>query len=118
MVVSLSPTPSPRCDEQEARTRAADVVRRDAGPPVRTPPDPATPDVAPPLDRLRLLLEAASTLEICDDAGWRRLRDDVQETIGELIAERALPDRLAVRHDEPAVVVRRTIAAAWRHATR
>jgi hypothetical protein len=46
-----------------------------------------------------------------DGALWRR---EVQATIGHLIATRVLPSHLAVRDDEPPIVVRRTLAAAVR----
>lgn len=77
----------------------------------------ATATEAAAADGLRPLLERAAALDLGDRVGWQQLAAEACATIDVLIAARAVPDHLAVRAGEPAVVVRRTIAAAYRHAT-
>lgn len=68
--------------------------------------------------RLRSILERAASLDLADQPSWQRLRDEARVVIESLVAACIVPRHLAVHGDEPAVVVRRTVAAAWRYAAR
>lgn len=69
------------------------------------------------ITRLRPLLDAAGQLDLEDLEGWNRLRHAARTTTAVLVAGGALPGHLAVSTDDPPVLITRTIAAAWRHAT-
>jgi hypothetical protein len=91
---------------RNARTSAAD--RR---------PAPTGPGGDDGLERLAALLDSAASLDLRDRVGWTRLRDAARWTIGGLVAGSRLPHYLAIAPDDPPVLVTRTIAAAWRHAS-
>lgn len=80
-------------------------------------PDPTGPVEDDGLERLVALLDGAASLDLRDRVGWARLRDAARGTIGELVAGCRLPHYLVVAPDDPPILVTRTIAAAWRHAS-
>ena len=91
-------------------------ARRRPSPP-QPSPDRLEPSLTPPIERLRALLDAAANLDLKDREGWQRLRDASRAVIGVLIAGGRLPRHLAIGPNDPPVLVARTLAAAWQHAT-
>lgn len=91
---------------------ATTSARRPASPrPIIIPPHP-------PLQTLAALVDAAAVRPLEDRAGWAQLTAAARRVVDESIAHGHVPAVLAIEEGEPPVVVRRTIAAAWRHATR
>jgi hypothetical protein len=70
--------------------------------------------VAAARERLNTLLATAAALDLDDTPGWDRLRATAHATTSVLCGAGVLPEHLRVRHHDPAVVVARTVANAWR----
>jgi hypothetical protein len=68
-------------------------------------------------EELRPLLEAAAALSPDEGPGWEAVRPAAIERTARLAADGHLPRHLVVRDSDPAVVVTRTLSAAWRHLT-
>ncbi len=87
-------------------------------PPVRrTPIALADAGVSPAIERLQPLLHTAAELDLHDTAGWDQLCASARDAVALLVADGELPRHFAIRRNEPPVVVARTLAAAWSHAT-
>jgi hypothetical protein len=65
-------------------------------------------------EHLASLLAQAARTDLDDDPAWAHLRATAHATVAGLIAQELLPEHLRVRHHDDAVVVARTLAAAWR----
>jgi hypothetical protein len=65
-------------------------------------------------DRLGSLLARAADLDLDDAQGWARLRADAHAVTMKLAVYGRLSWGLHVCHEDPPVVVARTIANAWR----
>jgi hypothetical protein len=75
------------------------------------------PDQVTTSDQLRPLLAAVAMLTPDDGPDWDALRTAAREQTTRLAADGALPRHLVVAGSDPAVVVTRTLATAWRHVT-
>lgn len=65
-------------------------------------------------DHLGGLLARAASLDLDDLPGWARLRADAHTVTTRLASQGHLPWSLHVDHQDPPVIVARTIAHAWR----
>lgn len=75
---------------------------------------PGEPQAQPGADELERLLRAAAELALDDAEATARLRADARQVTAALAAAGRLPGALVVCPDDPAVVVVRTLAVAWR----
>ncbi|WP_052668669.1 hypothetical protein [Nitriliruptor alkaliphilus] len=87
-------------------------------PTAEAPSPPSPPDawrVRTAREQLSTLLEQAALLDFDDAPGWAHLRATSHATTTVLRNASLLPPHLHVRHDDPPVIVARTIAAAAAH---
>jgi hypothetical protein len=96
-------------------TQPATRRRRIPSPPSRS--SPLEPSVTPEIELLRPLLDTAANLDLADREGWRHLHDASREVVAVLVTGGRLPNHLSIGADDPPVLVARTLAAAWQHAT-
>ena len=68
--------------------------------------------------RLRPLLAAAASTDLHDHEAWTAILSVAHLVTADLRENGALPAHLTVAEDDVPVLAARTIAAAWKHATR